>query len=283
MTILITAAAGMLGRDLVPVLDLEHDIVAVDLPDGDLTDPDVARRLVAALRPTWVVNCAAYTAVDRAEAEPDLAFAVNQRAPANLAAACRDADARLLHLSTDYVFAGDADGAHRVDDPTGPLSVYGKSKLAGEIAVRETLGKRALILRTAWLFGPQGPNFVAAILRQIAGGNPLRVVDDQTGAPTYTVHLAEAIAAALRVELSGTHHVTGDGFTTWFEFAVEICRRIGRDDYPVEPVSSDDFPRPAPRPKNSRLDNTGFVAATGHRLPLWQLGLAAYLARVQAP
>jgi dTDP-4-dehydrorhamnose reductase len=279
MKILITGAAGMLGRDLVPALAAHEAVAGVDRPDGDLADPATAPRLLATHRPDWVVNCAAYTAVDSAEDEPEKAAAANATAVRCLAEACAAAGVRLLHISTDYVFDGRKAEPYLPADPTGPVSAYGRTKLAGERAALAAGGATA-ILRTAWLHGPHGPNFVAAILRQLDAGRPLRVVDDQVGAPTYTAHFAQAVAAAIAADLRGVHHATAGGACTWFGLAHAICELTGRRGHPLTPISSDELARPAPRPANSRLDMTSFVAATGFVMPPWRDGLAAHLARL---
>jgi dTDP-4-dehydrorhamnose reductase len=279
MKILVTGAAGMLGRDLAPCLAERHTVVGVDLRDFDLTDQAAVNVALSRIRPDWVVNCAAYTAVDRAETEPEKAAAVNEIAARWVAEACAALQIRLLHLSTDYVFDGLKTEPYRPGDPTNPLGVYGRTKLAGELAVLAAL-PQATILRTAWLYGPHGPNFVAAILRQLDANQPLRVVADQFGAPTYTVHLAEAIRAAVDRGATGIHHATGAGACGWFEFAKTICTLAGRPDYPVEPITTAELDRPAPRPANSRLDCSSLAAATGYTFPEWQDGLRAYLARI---
>jgi dTDP-4-dehydrorhamnose reductase len=279
MRILVTGAHGMLGRDLVPVLAARHETVGVDAADADLTAPQTAARLLDAHAPNWVINCAAYTAVDKAEAEPQTAAAINIEAARRLAEACARREARLLQVSTDYVFDGTKDTPYRPDDATNPLSVYGRTKRDGELAVLAALGERATIIRTAWLFGPHGQNFVGSILRQIAAGQPLRVVNDQQGSPTYTVHLAEALLAAVEHDLRGVHHAVNGGTCTWFEFARAICRAVGQPDHPLTAITTADLDRPARRPANSRLDVTSFATATGHALPHWRDALAAYLLR----
>jgi dTDP-4-dehydrorhamnose reductase len=280
MKVLLTGAAGMLGHDVRPVLASRHDTHAVDLLDCDLTDRPGTIAFIDRERPDWVLNCAAYTAVDKAEQQPGLAQAVNEIGAKNLAEACALVEARLLHVSTDYVFPGDKDGAYAPDDPVGPLGVYGKTKLAGEQAAVAELGADATIIRTAWLHGPAGPSFVAAILRQIDAGRPLRVVSDQVGSPTYTGHLALALAAAIDTDLRGVHHAVGGGWCNWFDFAAEICRLVGRPDVPLTAISAAELDRPAPRPANSRLDTSSFAAATGFVMPPWQDGLREHLAHL---
>lgn len=279
MKILITGAAGMLGRDLVPALNEKHDVFGVDFHDCDLTDAEATRELVRRWTPDWVINCAAYTAVDLAEAEPDKARAANEDAARHLAAACRSVGVKMLQLSTDYVFSGDKTEPYLPTDQPHPLGVYGRTKHGGEKAVREELGERALIIRTAWLYGPHGKNFVEAILAQIGRHQPLRVVDDQVGSPTYTVHLAGALRAAIERDLHGVYHVTNSGYCTWYCFAVTICELTGNSRCPVAPINSAALGRPAPRPANSRLDNSSFIAAARQDLPSWREGLIDYLRR----
>ncbi|MDP8223719.1 MAG: dTDP-4-dehydrorhamnose reductase [Candidatus Lernaella stagnicola] len=280
MKVIVTGADGMLGQDALIVLGERLEVFGVDIDDADLTDLDQAQELLEMYAPSWVVNCAAYTAVDRAEQEPDAAFAVNETATKNLALACRGRGARLLHVSTDYVFDGKKTDAYLPDDEPGPLGVYGKSKWAGEAAARKVLGNRCVILRTAWLHGPGGPNFVSAILAKLKKGEPLRVVNDQIGSPTYTGHLAEAILAAIESHLVGVHHTVGGGHCSWFDFAKQIAEFAGFAEAVIEPISSTEIDRPAPRPQNSRLDTASFTAATGYPFPDWREGLAAHLVRL---
>jgi len=280
MRILVTGAHGMLGRDVVAAQREQDDVRGVDIDDGDLTDKQTASDLIAESKPDWVINCAAYTAVDKAETEPDLARAVNVDLVANLAEACRTQGARLLHVSTDYVFSGNKCEPYLPSDKPDPLGVYGRSKFEGEQAAQKVLGKDVAIVRTAWLYGPHGPSFVKAILAQIDRDKPLHVVDDQIGPPTYTGHLAEALWAAVHADLRGVHHAVNTGYCSWYAFAVAICELSGHAGLPVAPMSSSELDRPAPRPADSRLDTSSFTAATGHLLPLWREGLTAYLKRI---
>ncbi len=276
MRVLVTGARGMLGTDLCPVLAQHgHHVLAADLAECDLTDAAATRRFVREAAPAAIINCAAYTAVDAAESDADTAFRVNATAAENLARAAAEAGASLLHLSTDYVFDGAQEGPYHEDDPPHPRSVYGASKLAGEEAVRAALPAH-WIVRTAWLYGIHGPSFPRTILKMAAEGKPLRVVDDQQGCPTYTVHLAEALAAILAQPHYGTYHAVNAGVCTWYQLARAAVAEAG---FRVEitPCTTEEFPRPAPRPRNSVLSTEKLARAYGVRLPRWQQGLAAFV------
>lgn len=258
MRVLVTGAQGLLGREVCAEAEGKGWTVrGVDLEDGDLTDLDATLALVTAWKPDAVVHCAAWTEVDACEAEPGRAFLANAVAPRNVALACRRAGAKLLHVSTDYVFPGTGAGARREFDPVGPLSVYGASKEAGERLVREQTPDH-FILRTAWLYGDNPRCFPATIekyARQFAAeGKPLRVVDDQRGTPTWSRELARQIVRVLPTEAFGTYHATARGETTWYGFARAVVESLGIA-VKVEPCTTDEFPRPAPRPKNSVLEN----------------------------
>jgi dTDP-4-dehydrorhamnose reductase len=274
--ILITGVYGQLGRALVGAARARGlDTVGHDLDTLDITDAAAVERTVAELRPGAVVNCAAYTAVDDCESHQDLAVAVNATAVAHLARACTRCAARLVHISTDYVFAGDATRPYREEDPIGPMSAYGRSKLGGEEAARTT--PEHLIVRTAWLYGRGGHNFVEAIRRQIdSGAASLRVVADQSGCPTLSDDLAEAILDLLACHARGVVHAVNSGTTTWHGFACEIARQLGAE-VAIEPVTTAEFPRPAPRPRFSVLDTSRLEDLIGRKLPPWQDALARYL------
>ncbi|NIR38414.1 MAG: dTDP-4-dehydrorhamnose reductase, partial [Actinobacteria bacterium] len=241
----------------------------------DIRDPHAVDRLVTAWQPDVVVNCAAYTAVDRAEEEEEEAREINATAVGGLAAACNRVGAALVHVSTDYVFAGDASRPYREDDPVSPRSAYGRTKLQGEESARRA--DRHLIVRTAWLYGRGGHNFVEAIRTQIEGGSErLRVVADQTGCPTFCDDLAGAVLALVDVGARGLVHAVNSGHTTWHGFAEEIVRTLGVD-LVVEPVPTSAFPRPAPRPAFSVLDTSHLTQLVGHPMPPWQDALHRYL------
>jgi dTDP-4-dehydrorhamnose reductase len=267
--------------------------VAPDFRDRaqlDLARPEAARETVVAARPDIVVNAAAYTAVDAAEADREAAFAVNRDGPAALADACREIGAALVHISTDYVFDGGKSGPYAEDDPVNPLSVYGASKEAGEAAIRARLD-RHVILRTAWVYSPVGHNFVKTMLRLGAERDLLRVVDDQHGCPTAAADLAAAVThvcAALAAGRAdgepggcGTFHFCGAGITTWHGFAEEIflqaARRGLKTPRLVEPIATADYPTPAPRPRNSVLDCTKIARVYGIVAPPWQPALSLCL------
>jgi dTDP-4-dehydrorhamnose reductase len=271
----------MLGTDLCPVLAAQgHEVVAADVAEFDLTDPAATSRFVRDSGPRVIINCAAYTAVDLAESNSDTAYRVNRDGARNLAQAAVEQGAALLHLSTDYVFDGTKDGPYLEDDPPHPRSVYGASKLAGEEAVREVL-PRHWIVRTAWLYGLHGKSFPRTVLGVAAEGKPLRVVDDQRGCPTYTVHLAQTLAAIITGPHYGTYHAVNSGTCTWYDLARAAVQEAG---FAVEvtPVTTAEFARPAPRPANSVLDTGKLAAVYGIHLPPWQVGLAEFVRLWQA-
>lgn len=273
---LITGAGGMLGTDLRNELTSRgEEVAALTRSDLDVTD---SRAVLAAVRehaPSVIVNCAAYTKVDLAEAEESAAKAINGSAVELLANAANDVDALLVTISTDFVFDGSKREPYEPDDTTAPLSAYGRSKLLGEIAA--THAKQHLILRTSWLFGVHGHNFVEAIRKQIdSGKNPLTVVSDQRGRPTYTPHLARAIVRLAPVGRGVVHYADADE-CSWFDFARAIVEESGASTE-VTPVSSEDFVRPATRPAYSVLSTRRYEELTGVTPDSWRTGLREYLA-----
>jgi len=280
--ILVTGARGMLGIDLAEVLREKppvHDLVLWDVEEADITNADAFRAALLGIPepPEVVVNCAAYTAVDRAETERELAAAVNADGAGNVARAAREVGARVVYISTDYIFSGKKKAPWREDDPPNPVSVYGKTKLEGEKQTLEACPD-ALIVRIQWLYGPRGKNFLETMLRLAGERDELRVVDDQYGSPTYTVDLARALKVLIEGKHRGVYHVANSGETTWYGFAREIMARVGRD-IPVVPIPTEEYPTPARRPENSVLDMTKFQNDTGMTMPPWQEGLLAYLSR----
>lgn len=275
--VLVTGAAGMLGTELVPLFRREFDVTPADVAEFDLRDAAATDAFVAEAKPAVVINCAAYTDVDGAESDPEAAFDVNAGGAENIAAAAERVGARVVQVSTDYVFDGTGDTPYAETDEPRPLGVYGRSKLAGERKVAEACSD-ALIVRTAWLYGHAGPNFIEKMLSLASSGRVLRVVDDQVGAPTNVRDLAGAILELIAVEATGVVNATNRGWCTWFEFAREILDLAGHEDVPIEPVTSEEFPRPAPRPGYSVLSLARLVSLTGKEPRSWQDALAEYLA-----
>ena len=273
--IVYTGAAGMLGREIGRVA-AERGIAAVgwSRETCDLTDADLVARSFVAGEPEVVIHAAAWTDVDGCESDPARAFLENGRATANVAAACRATGARLITVSTDYVFSGDAPTPYRETDRPGPLSVYGWSKLMAEEATL-ALGERGAVARTAWVYAEHGRNFLLTMLRLAAERERLGVVDDQHGTPTYAGDLATALLELAAGEPSGIYHVTNDGATTWNGFARAIFEETGNSTA-VDAVTSDAFPRPARRPANSVLART---RSDGPRLAPWREALVRCLAR----
>ncbi len=277
MRLLVTGAAGMLGRDVVAAAnDAGHEVVALARADLDIADAAAVRAAVLDARPDAVINCAAWTDVDGAEAEEAAATAVNGDGAGHVAAAAAEAGAHLLHVSTDYVFDGAAREPYPEDAPTAPASAYGRSKLAGERAVTAAGGEHAIV-RTAWVFGPHGRNFVDTMRRLGADRDEVRVVDDQVGSPTYTGHLATALMSAAEDRLTGVLHVTASGRCSWFELARATFEEVGSA-CRVLPQTTAELGRPAPRPAFSVLASTRRDAPV---LPDWREGLRAHLARVE--
>lgn len=273
MSILVTGATGQLGYDVCKLLG--EKAVAVSSRDFNLTDEAAVRTFVEKLRPEAVIHCAAYTAVDKAESEAERCFAVNAEGTRNLASAARDVGAKFLYVSTDYVFDGTLGRPYETDDLTNPMNVYGKSKLEGELAVRE-LVKEHFIVRTSWVFGQNGGNFVKTMLRLGGEGRELKVVDDQVGSPTYTVDLARLICDMIRTEKYGTYHATNSGYCSWYDFACEIFRQAGLE-VKIEPVGTEDYPMQARRPYDSRLSMRKLVDVNLEVLPSWQDAVSKFL------
>ncbi len=287
MRILLTGVHGQLGTDLLPLLRPLGAVVAASRAECDLASLESVRKLVTSVRPDVIVNPAAYTAVNDAEAHRELAYAINATASGVLAEEAQKLGAMLVHYSTDYVFDGAKPGAYTEDDVPAPLNVYGASKLAGERAVAAA-GGRFLVLRTSWVYGANGNNFLKTILRLAAEREELKIVDDQIGAPTSSMQLAQATARLVR-QLSaktepefpsGLYHATADGSVSWCGFAQAIVEsmqaeageplRVRR----ILPLRSEEYPTPARRPLNSVLSNEKFERTFGFRLESWRQGLA---------
>jgi dTDP-4-dehydrorhamnose reductase len=298
MRILLVGGNGQVGFELLRSLAPLGDVVATtrsgQLPDGracetaDLAAPDTLPALVARVAPDLVVNAGAYTAVDRAEDEPELAIRVNAESPGALARACAEAGIPIVHFSTDYVFDGSGTRPYREDDAAAPLGAYGASKWAGEQAVRAS-GAAHKIFRLCWVYGPRGGNFLLTMLRLAREREVLRVVADQQGTPTPAAWIADATAEALRrrPEASGTWHLAAGGQASWFEFASEIVGRAAAmgliEKAPrVEPITTAEFPTRARRPARSVLDTSRLAADFGLRLAPWQDGVAECLERLRA-
>jgi dTDP-4-dehydrorhamnose reductase len=245
--ILITGAGGLLGGYLARQELATHDVLALDHAELDISDSSAVEQAVNQFRPHAVINCAALSNVDRCELEPDLAFKVNGEAPGNLARACRKVGAELVHVSTDYVFDGRKTTPYTIEDEPNPISLYGKSKLAGEQAVRENL-ERSYIVRPARIFGVGGRNFASLIVARIKNPEPIRAITDEIGSPTYASDLAERIMKILSIGQLGIYHVTNCGECSWYEFTLEVLRVLGKDDVSVERMSGVDLKRPAKRP-----------------------------------
>jgi len=291
--VLLFGATGQVGSALRPRLQVAHTLTALDRSGCDLSDPQAVRQAVGDLRPDVVVNAAAWTAVDRAEAEPEAARRVNAQAPAAMAAAARELGALFVHYSTDYVFDGSQRRPWREDDPPAPLGVYGRSKLEGERAVAAAGGAH-LILRTSWVYGLTGHNFLRTMLRLAGERDELAVVDDQIGAPTWSEAIAQATVEAIalwlaepgrRAQRQGLFHLAAGGQTSWcgfaraiFELAPDLPRRPR-----VRAIGTADYPLPAPRPAWSVLDCSRLEAAFGIRMAGWREALVQCLAPAQTP
>ena len=274
---MVTGAGGMLGRDLVSVLEAEHEVMARDLADFDVTDHDATVRAVSEARPEVVVHLAAFTDVEACEDNRQQAFRLNALGSMNVAAGAREVGAYLVYLSTDYVFDGRKSEPYLEIDEPRPLNFYGLTKLYGERYVRE-LTTRHLIVRTSWLFGPNGRNFVDTIVAKASRGTRLIVVSDQRGCPTYTLDLAKGIAAVVAKGLEGVVHITNTGSTTWYDLA-RLALELAGIAAPVEQVSSGQYPTKARRPAYSVLASLVLEPSGIGALPSWQDGVKDHLRR----
>lgn len=273
MRMLVTGAGGQLGREIARQGG-EHELILADRHRLDITDEKAVRDVFQAVRPQAVIHCAAYTNVDRAETDDEEAFRVNVIGSQHMAAACLDGNIRMVQVSTDYVFDGNTRSAYREFDKVNPQSVYGRTKWQGEEIVRQILG-RHYIVRTAWLYGA-GNNFVRTMLKLAESNDVLKVVCDQIGTPTSTVDLVQAIYKLLASDAYGTYHATCQGQCSWYEFACEIFRQTDKK-VNVTPVTTEEFPRPAQRPRHSVLDNHMLRMTVGDPMREWQDALKEYL------
>lgn len=277
MKIFVTGASGQLGTDLVDLFQEKgFEVFGISSKDLDITDALAVNRFILEKDPDIIIHSAAYTKVDQAERDRDEAYAVNAYGTRNIAMAARTCSAKLIYISTDYVFDGLSRVPYNEFSPTSPQSVYGKSKLAGEQFVREWIPQH-YIIRTSWLFGKHGPNFVNTMLRLAEERTQLNVVHDQFGSPTYAVDLAEFILQLLDKELYGTYHVSNTGICTWYEFSKEIFQQAGLYHVQVNPVTTSQFPRPAPRPAYSVMDHMAIRLNGLKDLRHWKEALSAFL------
>ncbi|MFU0831785.1 MAG: dTDP-4-dehydrorhamnose reductase [Oscillospiraceae bacterium] len=279
MKMLVTGVNGQLGCDVMKVLKARKiECMGVDINDFDITDEKAAFEYIVGYHPSAVIHCSAYTAVDKAEEHAELCRAVNADGPRNIAKACRAVDAKMVYISTDYVFPGTGQNAYEVNDPKGPLNVYGRTKLGGEEAVRELVDKH-FIVRVSWVFGKNGNNFVKTMLRLGREHNEINVVSDQIGSPTYTADLAPLLCDMVMTEKYGTYHATNEGYCSWAEFAQEIFKQAGYETR-VKLIPTSAYPTKAKRPFNSRLSKKSLDDAGFSRLPDWQDALTRYLKEI---
>ncbi|MGQ9602673.1 MAG: dTDP-4-dehydrorhamnose reductase [bacterium] len=274
---MVTGARGMLGSDLCDVLSREFEVYGVDIDDFDIADEGATFNTIIGIHPDTIVHLAAYTDVEGSETNPDKAFLVNGAGTLNVARAAREIDAYLIYLSTDYVFDGTKSQPYVEIDPINPISIYGLSKAYGEMyASRVT--RRNLIVRTSWLFGPNGINFVDKVIKQAESGKPLKVVNDQHGCPTYTMHLAFSLREVIKRKIEGILHIVGTGETTWFDFARTALDLAGIE-VEIQPVPTEAYPAKARRPRHSVLSSVMLSSFGLKELPIWKEGLKEHLRR----
>ena len=276
MKILLLGHKGMLGSDLLLKLNLQHEVVGMDKDEIDIVSAEECNEAIKEIEPNIVINAAAYTNVDGCETAKEECFAVNAEAIKNIAQACLNKNIRIIHFSTDYVFDGTAKQPYKEDDKCNPINAYGESKLAGERYL-QSLADDYILIRTSWLYGVKGKNFVQTILEKAKTTPKLSVVDDQVGSPTHTKDLAAAVDLLIEQNAKGIFHITNRGSCSWYQFAVKILQEYGLDNIEVIPIKSDKLPRPAMRPAYSVLSMHKFIATTGKTMQPWQLALQDYL------
>lgn len=276
MRFLVTGVKGQLGHDVMEELALRgHEGEGVDVEEMDITDEVAVDRVIRQAKADGVIHCAAYTAVDKAEDEPEICTKVNAQGTENIAKVCKELDLPMMYISTDYVFGGEGERPWEPQDPCDPLNVYGQSKYLGELAVQKYL-KRYYIVRIAWVFGVSGSNFIKAMLNKAKTTQKVSVVSDQVGSPTYTRDLAVLLVDMMETDRYGIYHATNEGICNWYEFAKEIFIQAG---IPMEvtAITADEYPAKAKRPHNSRMDKGKLDAEGFRRLPSWQDALKRYL------
>ena len=289
MRVIVTGSKGMLARDIIPVLEENHEVLEFSKEFLDITDLSKIEKILGNEKPDVLINCAAYTAVDRAESEPEKAYLLNAKGPGILAKACHKAGIRLVHVSTDFVFDGKTPRPYKEDDEVNPIGVYGKSKLEGEIAVRSST-ENYVIVRTSWLYGHEGESFPEKILSKASapsasGGadETISVVFDQVGSPTYTVDLARAVERLLPAP-PGVYHFSNEGVASWYDFAYAVIeafkkRKVEFKLKGIKPVLSGQYQTPAPRPAYSVLDKAKYKSITGMDIPHWLDAVERYAER----
>ena len=279
-TVLVTGAEGQLGSDLVLLLVLSgYKVFGMGKSELDITNEEEVNKVVSFLKPEIIIHCAAYTQVDKAESDSDTVFLINGIGTRNIAIAAESNHSKLIYISTDYVFDGCSTTAYHEFSPVSPINIYGTSKLAGEMMVRDFHSK-FFIVRTSWVFGVNGNNFVKTMLQLSKEREQLKVVHDQIGCPTYTVDLSKCIIQLMETNKYGIYHVSNSGSCSWFDFAKEIFKQT-KIPIKLEPCTTDEFPRPAKRPKYSILDHMGLRINHFEPMPHWKSALTRFLLQLK--
>ena len=277
MKVLVTGVKGQLGYDVVRELQSRgHEAIGVDIEEMDITYETAVSRVMEETAPEAVIHCSAFTAVDRAEEEQELCYKVNVQGTENIAKMCQKLGCKMLYLSTDYIFSGEGQRPWEPEDTPSPLNSYGQSKYQGEVALRQYVDKY-FIVRISWVFGINGNNFIKTMLRLGKENGAVKVVDDQIGSPTYTFDLAKLLVDMIETEQYGAYHATNEGICSWYEFAKEIFQEANMKEVTVTPVSSEEFPVKAKRPKNSRMSKEKLVQNGFSLLPSWQDAVKRYI------
>ncbi|MEN6321450.1 MAG: dTDP-4-dehydrorhamnose reductase [Syntrophaceae bacterium] len=279
MKILILGYKGMLGSDLVLRLIGSHDVIGRDIEDFDIASADACEHIISDAEPDVVINAAAYTDVDGCESNKELCFSVNAEGVKNIAVICKDKGIKIVHFSTDYVFNGKKETPYLEDDLCDPINVYGCSKLAGEQYLQQ-YSNNYLLIRSSWLYGRNGKNFVRTIVEKARTEKSLKIVDDQVGSPTFTWDLARAVQLLVEGQYNGIFHITNRGHCSWYEFAQKIVKFSSANDVAVYPITSDVLSRPANRPSYSVLGCRKFIESTGKTMRYWQVALGDFISKM---
>lgn len=279
MKVLVTGANGQLGYDLIKELNKRNiENIGVDKNDFDITNQDETENFILNCKPDAIIHCAAYTNVNKAEDEKDLCYKINVDGTKNIASACKKIDAKMIYISTDYIFDGKKNSPYEIDDNPNPLNFYGKTKLDGENIIKNSLEKY-FIVRISWVFGKNGNNFVKTMLNLSQTQNELNIVSDQIGSPTYTVDLSKILCDMILTGKYGIYHATNENYCSWYEFAQEIFK-ISDIKIKLNPVKTKDFPSKAKRALNSRLSKKKLPESNFSKLPTWQNALARFLKEI---